>query len=42
MEQMSIKELFQVAVDAGIYTPDGQLTEPYTDAGGPSNHRPTD
>jgi hypothetical protein len=29
MEQMSPEELFQLAVRAGIYTPDGELTEPY-------------
>lgn len=29
MQQMSVEELFQNAVLAGIYTADGQLTAPY-------------
>jgi len=29
MEQMSPEELFQLAVRAGIYTPEGELTPPY-------------
>jgi hypothetical protein len=39
---MTTEEQFQVAVRAGIYTPDGQLTEPYRDDGEPSACRPTD
>jgi hypothetical protein len=42
MEQMSPEELFQVAVQAGIYTPDGKLTPPYRDDAEPSACRPTD
>ncbi len=42
MEQMSIKELFELAVRAGIYTEDGQLTPPYRDDAEPSACRPTD
>ena len=29
MHQLSREELFQLAVRAGIFTPDGELTEPY-------------
>ena len=29
LDQMSPKEVFQTAVDAGIYTPDGKLTQHY-------------
>ena len=39
---MSTKELFQIAVRAGIYTEDGQLTPPYRDDAEPSASRPTD
>ena len=42
LQQLSVDELFQVMVSTGIYTPDGQLTEPYRDDGEPSPHRPTD
>ncbi len=42
MEQMSAEELFQIAVRAGIYTPDGELTPPYRDDAEPSACRPTD
>ena len=42
LKQMSVEELFAVAVRAGIYNPDGTLTEPYRDDGEPSAHRPTD
>lgn len=31
LKKMSPEELFQLAVDAGIYTEDGELTEPYKD-----------
>lgn len=39
---MSVDELFALAVRAGIYTPDGQLTEHYRDDAEPSASRPTD
>ncbi len=39
---MTPDELFEVAVRAGIYTKDGELTAPYRDDGEPSAHRPTD
>lgn len=42
LEQMSTTEIFQVAVRAGIYTADGQLTEHYRDDAEPSASRPTD
>jgi len=42
MQQMSVEELFQLAVRAGIYTEDGQLTPPYRDDAEPSASRPTD
>ncbi len=42
LQRLSIDELFQVAVRAGIYTPDGELTPPYRDDGEPSACRPTD
>jgi len=29
LRSMSPEEVFQTAVDAGIYTPDGKLTSPY-------------
>ena len=29
MAKMTPKEIFQTIVDAGIYTPDGELAEPY-------------
>jgi hypothetical protein len=35
------KEVFDAAVQAGIYNPDGTLTEPYASEE-PSAHRPTD
>ena len=41
LTQLPIDELFQVAVRAGIYTPDGELTEPYRSTE-PSACRPTD
>lgn len=42
MQQMSTEEFFQLAVRAGIYTEDGQLTPPYRDDAEPSACRPTD
>jgi hypothetical protein len=42
MQQMSTDEIFQLAVRAGIYTADGQLTEHYRDDAEPSASRPTD
>lgn len=42
MRQMSVEEIFQLAVRAGIYTEDGQLTPPYRDDAEPSASRPTD
>jgi hypothetical protein len=42
LQKLSIEELFQVAVRAGIYTQDGKLTSPYRDDGEPSGCRPTD
>lgn len=33
LRAMTPDELFQTLVDAGIYTPDGQLTEHYRDDG---------
>ena len=41
LQQLPIEELFQVAVRAGIYTQDGELTEPYRGTE-PSACRPTD
>jgi hypothetical protein len=35
------EEVFQAAVRAGIYNPDGTLTEPYASEE-PSAHRPRD
>jgi len=42
MRNMSIEELKALAVRAGIYTEDGELTPPYRDDAGPSACRPTD
>lgn len=42
MRRMSGEEIFQLAVRAGIYTEDGQLTPPYRDDAEPSASRPTD
>jgi hypothetical protein len=39
---LSVDELFQTMVDAGIYTEDGELAPPYRDDGEPSACRPTD
>jgi hypothetical protein len=41
MQRMSPKELFSLAVRAGIYTQGGKLTKYYRDDGEPSAHRPT-
>lgn len=41
LRAMTPDQIFQTAVHAGIYTPDGQLTEPYT-SDEPSAYRPTD
>jgi hypothetical protein len=42
MRQLSVEEIFRLAVRAGIYTEDGQLTPPYRDDAEPSASRPTD
>jgi hypothetical protein len=42
LRRLSPQELFEIAVEAGIYTPDGQLTPPYRDDAEPSACRPTD
>jgi hypothetical protein len=42
MRKMSIEEIFALAVEAGIYTEDGQLAPPYRDDAEPSACRPTD
>lgn len=42
LRALSPEERFQLAVRAGIYTPDGQLTPPYRDDAEPSACRPTD
>jgi hypothetical protein len=42
LQQLSVEELFQTMVRAGIYTEDGELTPPYRDDGEPSACRPTD
>jgi hypothetical protein len=41
LQRMSVEELFALAVRAGIYTKDGQLTPPYRDDAPPSACRPT-
>ena len=38
---MSDADILQLAVDAGIYTPDGELTANYRDDAEPSVCRPT-
>jgi len=40
--KMSQKDLFAIAVRAGIYTKDGKLTKNYRDDAAPSASRPTD
>jgi len=42
LQKLSVGELFRVAVRAGIYTEDGELTPPYRGDGEPSACRPTD
>ena len=42
MRAMSVEELFALAVRAGIYTEDGELTPPYRHDAEPSPCRPTD
>ena len=42
LKQLSPEELFQLAVRAGIYRPDGRLTPPYRPDAEPSASRPTD
>lgn len=42
LARMSSREFFARAVRAGIYTPDGELTEHYRDDAEPSACRPTD
>jgi hypothetical protein len=42
MRQFSVQEIFELAVRAGIYTPDGELTPPYRHDAEPSASRPTD
>jgi hypothetical protein len=41
LEKMSIDERFALAVRAGIYTEDGELTPPYRHDAEPSVCRPT-
>ena len=42
LAKMSQKELFALAVRAGIYTKNGNLTKHYRSDGPPSPSRPTD
>lgn len=42
LEAMTPAQVFEVAVQAGIYTKDGKLTKHYRSDGEPSKHRPTD
>jgi hypothetical protein len=42
LKQLTPRELFELAVRAGIYTPDGRLTPPYRPDAEPSASRPTD
>jgi hypothetical protein len=42
LQQLSVEELFQAMVRAGIYTEDGELAPPYRDDSEPSACRPTD
>jgi hypothetical protein len=42
MQRMSPQQLFQLAVRAGIYTENGNLTKHYKDTAEPSASRPTD
>jgi hypothetical protein len=41
LQKLSVEELFQIMVRAGIYTEDGELTAPYR-SDEPSACRPTD
>ena len=41
LADMTPEQFFQTLVSAGIYTPEGELTEPYT-SDEPSACRPTD
>lgn len=40
LRSMSPQEIFQVAVEAGIYTPDGKLTEPYVPSSASNGKKP--
>jgi hypothetical protein len=42
MQRFTPREAFELAVRAGIYTPDGRLTPPYRPDAEPSACRPTD
>ena len=42
LSSRTIDEICDIAVRAGIYTPDGQLTANYRDDAEPSASRPTD
>ena len=42
LKKLSPREKFELAVRAGIYTPDGRLTPPYRPDAEPSACRPTD
>ena len=42
LSKLSPREVFELAVRAGIYTPDGKLTPPYRPGAEPSASRPTD
>jgi len=42
MEKLPLEEIFKIAVRAGIYTEDGQLTPPYRSDAEPSASRPSD
>jgi hypothetical protein len=42
LSKLSVDEIAAIAVKAGIYTPDGQLTANYRDDAEPSASRPTD
>jgi len=42
LEKLPLAEIFKIAVRAGIYTEDGQLTPPYRSDAEPSASRPSD
>jgi hypothetical protein len=42
MQLLSTPKLLELAVKAGIYTPQGQLEQPYRDDAEPSASRPSD